>query len=378
MAASSIVTKMFDDKAKEKEFYDFTLGNPEIETPAKFTVELKRIVDNSFPGMHRYTPLAGYTRTREAIAKTLSKEHGLSFNSQHVIMTAGCAGALNIALKALLDPGEEVVILAPSYLEYPYYIDNHGGICQIAQTNQDFTINIDNIASKINSRTKAIILNSPNNPTGEIYSGKTLESVAKLLYEKSREFGRDIFLIFDEAYRDIVYDGIKLPGIFKIYPKTIITAAYSKPLSIPGERIGYAAVNPEMKDGRDIMEGMTFANRILGFINAPALMQQVITNLQDVHVDISEYQERRDFFCDALDELGYSLIRPKGTYYIFPKCPVDDIVFTRELSREGIFVFPGTLFGRSGYFRIAFCVKKETIKKSLPGFKKVLLKYKKV
>lgn len=379
MAASSSVTKMFDEKVGEREIYDFTLGNPEIETPAKFTEELKRIVDNSFPGMHRYTPLAGYTKTRETVAKSISREHGgLSFNAQHVIITAGCAGALNVALKALLDPGDEVIILAPSYPEYPFYIDNHGGICQTAETNKDFTINIDNIASKINSSTRAIILNSPNNPTGEIYSEKTLESVAQLLSDKSQEFGKDIFLIFDEAYRDIVYDGIKLSDIFKIYSNTIITTAYSKPLSIPGERIGYAAINPEMEEARDVMEAMTFANRILGFINAPALMQQVITNLQDVRVDISEYQERRDFFCDALDELGYSFIRPKGTYYIFPECPVDDLIFVRDLSREGIFVFPGTVFGRSGYFRIAFCVKKETIKKSLPRFKKILLKYKNI
>jgi len=368
MAASSSVTRMFEDKAGEKEIYDFTIGNPEIETPAKFTDELKRIVNNSFPGMHRYTPLAGYTKTREAIAKTISKEHGVS-SAQHVIMTAGCAGALNVALKALLNPGEEVIILAPSYVEYPYYIDNHGGTCRIAETNQDFTINIDNIASQINSGTKAIILNSPNNPTGEIYSEKTLESVAKLLYEKSQEFGKDIFLIFDEAYRDIVYDGIKLPDIFKIYSNTIIAAAYSKPLSIPGERIGYAAVNPEMEEAEDVMAAMTFANRILGYINAPALMQRVITNLNGVHVNISEYQERRDFFCDALDDFGYSFIRPKGTYYIFPESPVNDIIFTRELSSEGIFVFPGTVFGRSGYLRIAFCVKKETIEKSLDGFK---------
>jgi aspartate aminotransferase len=371
MAASSAVTRMFEEKVGEREIYDFTLGNPEIETPAKFTEELRRIVNNPFSGMHRYTPLAGYTKTREAIAKTISKEHGLSFSAQHVIMTAGCAGALNVALKALLNPGEEVIILAPSYLEYPYYIDNHSGVCRIAETNQDFTINIDNIASQINSGTKAIILNSPNNPTGEIYSEKTLESVAKLLYEKSQEFGKDIFLIFDEAYRDIVYDGIKLPDIFKIYSRTIIAAAYSKPLSIPGERIGYAAINPEMEEARDIIEAMTFANRILGFINAPALMQQVITNIQGVRVDISEYQERRDFFCDALEDFGYSFIRPKGTYYIFPKSPVDDLVFARELSREGILVFPGTVFGRSGYFRIAFCVKKETIEKSLDGFRKV-------
>lgn len=378
MAASSQVTRMFDEKVGGKEVYDFTLGNPEIETPAKFTEELKRIVNNSYPGMHRYTPLAGYTRTREAVAKTISKEYGLPFSAQHVIMTAGCAGALNVALKALLDPGEEVIILAPSYTEYPYYIDNHGGVCQIAETNPDFTINIDNIASKINSSTRAIILNSPNNPTGEIYSEKTLGSVAKLLYEKSQEFGKDIFLIFDEAYRDIVYDGIRLPDIFKIYPDTIITAAYSKPLSVPGERIGYAAVNPEMEDADDVMEAMTFANRILGYINAPALMQRVITDIQEVRVDIAEYQERRDFFCDALDEIGYSFIRPKGTYYIFPQSPVDDLVFARELSSEGIFVFPGTVFGRSGYFRIAFCVKKETIKKSLHGFREVFLKYKNV
>ncbi len=185
-------------------------------------------------------------------------------------------------------------------------------------------------------------------------------------------------MIFDEAYRDIVYDGIKLPDIFKIYSNTIITAAYSKPLSIPGERIGYAAVNPKMEEAREIMEAMTFANRILGYINAPALMQRVITNLQGVRADIAEYQERRDFFCDALDEFGYSFIRPKGTYYIFPESPVDDLVFSRELFREGIFVFPGAVFGRSGYFRIAFCVKKETIKKSLQGFRKALLKYKNV
>jgi len=370
MASSSLVTGMFE-KVGAREIYDFTLGNPEIEPPAEFTEELNRIVNSPFSGMHRYSSLAGYSETRKAIAKTLSKEHGASFNEQHVIMTAGCAGALNVALKALLDPGDEVIILAPSYMEYPYYIDNHGGVCRVAETNLDFTINIDNIASNMNPSTKAIILNSPNNPTGEIYSERTLKLVAELLYEKSYEYGKDIFLIFDEAYRDIVYDGIKLPDIFRIYSNTIITAAYSKPLSIPGERIGYAAVNPGMKDSSDIMEAMTFANRILGFINAPVLMQRVIANLQDVRVDIAEYQERRDFFCDALDDMGYSFIRPKGTYYIFPESPAGDLEFVRELSREGILVFPGTLFGRGGYFRIAFCVKWETIKRSLDGFGKV-------
>ncbi len=370
MAASSSVTRMFDNIGN-REIYDFTLGNPEIETPSRFTEELRHIVNNHFPGMHRYTPIAGYSKTREAVAKTISKEYGLTFSPQHVIMTAGCAGALNIALKALLNPGEEVIILAPSYLEYPHYIDNHGGVCRIAETNHDFTINIDNIDRQINHKTRAIILNSPNNPTGEIYPEKTLKCVAKLLYEKNQEFEKDIFLICDEAYRDIVYDGIELPCIFKIYSNTIVCRAFSKPLSIPGERIGYAAVNPEIENASEIMEAMTFANRILGFINAPALMQQAIANAQGVCVDIAEYQERRDFFCDALREFGYSFIRPKGAYYIFPRSPVDDVVFAKELSREGIYVFPGTVFGRSGYFRIAFCVKMETIEKSLSSFRKV-------
>ncbi|WP_169703398.1 pyridoxal phosphate-dependent aminotransferase [Candidatus Kuenenia stuttgartiensis] len=366
---------IFEDRSqvvsKEKEVYDFRLETPKIEPPLEFVEELKRVANIPFRRCMANSALAGHVQAREAIAKTLSKERGLPFTAQHVIMTAGGAGALNIILKAILNPGDEVIVLSPLYLEYPYYIDNHGGVCCVAETNADFTLNIDAIAAKTTPRTKAIIINSPNNPSGMIYFDESLKSTARLLNEKNRQFGNDIFLIYDAAYQDIVYDGNKLPDIFNIYSNTIFAASYSKPLSIPGERIGYAAVHPAMKNSRELMEALTFANRVLGYLSAPVLMQHVVTNLQGVCVDRAEYQGRRDMFCNALQDFGYSFTRPMGAYYIFTKTPGDDLVFTQELAKEGILVLPGKSFGRSGYIRIAFCVKKETIKKSLPGFKKV-------
>ncbi len=379
IAASSWVVNIFEYRSpvvsEEKEVYDFRLGNPKIEPPAKFVEELKKVANNPFPGMHGYSALAGHIQAREAIAQTLSEERGLSFTAHHVIMTSGGAGALNIILKAILNPGEEVIVLAPLYLEYPYYIDNHGGVCCVAETNADFTVNIDTISAKITPRTKAIIINSPNNPTGMIYSGDSLKSIARLLNEKNRQFGKDIFLIYDAAYQDIIYDGNKVPDIFNIYSNTIFAASYSKPLSIPGERIGFAAVHPAMKNSGELMDALTFANRVLGYLSAPVLMQHVVANLQGVCVDRVEYQERRDMLCDALEDFGYSFTRPMGAYYIFPMIPGDDVLFAQGLSQEGILVLPGKSFGRSGYIRIAFCVNKETITNSLPGFKRVIERF---
>ncbi len=379
IAASSWVVNIFEGRdqtvSPEKEVYDFRLGNPKIEPPERFAGELMKVVNNPFPGMHGYSALAGHVQVREAIAGTLSKERGLPFTAQHVVMSAGAAGALNVVLKAILNPGDEVVVLSPLYLEYPYYIDNHGGVCRLVETNADFTLNVDAIASAITHRTKAIIINSPNNPTGTIYSGESLEALAGLLNEKNRRFGENIFLIYDAAYQDIVYDGNKAPDIFGIYPDTVFVASYSKPLSIPGERIGYTAVHPAMKNFRELIEAMIFANRVLGYLSAPVLMQYVVKNLQGVSVDVAEYQERRDMFCNALQDFGYSFSRPMGAYYIFPKTPGDDVAFAGELAREGILVIPGRDFGRGGYIRIAFCVKKETIRKSLPGFKRVMERF---
>ena len=374
LEASAWAIRMFDDQSRgdAKETFDFRLGNPEIAPPALFFEELRKAVNNSTEGLHQYSPLAGHTRAREAVANTLTKKKGIPFTARHVVMTSGGAGALNIILKAILNPGDEVLVLAPLYLEYPYYIDNHGGVCLTVETNEDFTLNADVIAARLSPRTKAIIVNSPNNPTGTIYSEASLKSLAKLLEEKGRKFGSTIFLIYDAAYEDIVYDGVQLPEIFRIYKNTILAASFSKPLSIPGERIGYAAVHPEMDNAEELADALTFTNRVLGYLSAPVLMQHVITHLQGVRVNLAEYQERRDMFYDALKSFGYSLLRPQGAYYLFPKTPVNDVTFMQELAKEGVLVNPGSSLGRSGYMRIAFCKKKETIQKSLPGFKKVM------
>ena len=374
LEASAWAIRMFDDQSRgdAKETFDFRLGNPEIAPPALFFEELRKAVNNSTEGLHQYSPLAGHTRAREAVANTLTKKKGIPFTARHVVMTSGGAGALNIILKAILNPGDEVLVLAPLYLEYPYYIDNHGGVCLTVETNEDFTLNADVIAARLSPRTKAIIVNSPNNPTGTIYSEASLKSLAKLLEEKGRKFGSTIFLIYDAAYEDIVYDGVQLPEIFRIYKNTVLAASFSKPLSIPGERIGYAAVHPEMDNAEELADALTFTNRVLGYLSAPVLMQHVITHLQGVRVNLAEYQERRDMFYDALKSFGYSLLRPQGAYYLFPKTPVNDVTFMQELAKEGVLVNPGSSLGRSGYMRIAFCKKKETIQKSLPGFKKVM------
>ena len=225
MTVSSWATTMFE-RINAKDICDFTLGNPEIETPLAFTEELKRVVNNPFPGMHRYTHIAGYIETRKAVADAISMRSGLPVSAHHIIMTAGATAALNIMMKAILNPGEEIIVLAPHFVDYPYYIDNHNGVCRIAETNQDFTINVDNIAAQINSKTRAIIINSPHNPTGEVYSEKSLQAVGELLEEKSRKFGKDIFLISDEAYRTIIFDGVKLPDMLSIYSNTFIAASY--------------------------------------------------------------------------------------------------------------------------------------------------------
>lgn len=370
ISASSWATRMFD-RIGAKEAYDLTLGNPQIEPPPEFFEQLKQIVNNPSPGMHGYTPISGYPETKEAVARTLAKETGIPFSEQHIIMTAGATGGLNIILKTILNPGEEVIVLAPHFVEYPYYIDNHGGICKVVESNPDFTLNIENIATRINAATAAIIINSPNNPTGHVYSEQNLLDLAELLNEKNKELKKTIILVSDEAYRSIVYGDTILPNIFKIYPNTIAAFSYSKTLSIPGERIGYVAIHPEIIMDKEIIEGIKFANRILGYLNAPAIMQHVIARLQGICVNIEEYRERRDIFCNALQEFGYSFVKPSGAYYIFPKSPVDDIVFAQELSKKGVFVNPGTWFGRSGHFRIAYCVKKEVIEKSLDIFREV-------
>jgi aspartate aminotransferase len=290
-------------------------------------------------------------------------------------MTCGAGGALNVVLKTLLNPGEEVIILVPYFAEYLFYVGNHGGCCRLVKTMDDFSLDLSEIERSLSSKTKALIINSPHNPTGRVYDEESIGKLGELLRKKSRELGRVLYLISDEPYGKIVYDGIRLPSIFKGYHHSILVTSYSKELSIPGERIGFAAVNPHAQPLKDLVEGMVFCNRTLGFVNAPALMQRVIEHLQGVTVDIAVYQRRRDLLCEKLASFGYRFVKPEGAFYLFPESPIDDVEFVQELRTKNILTVPGRGFGMPGFFRIAYCVDEGVIERSLDGFKQVADKY---
>jgi len=372
---SSWIRKMFEEGARLKalhgpdKVYDFSLGNPDLEPPEKFRQVLGSVIAESPTGAHAYMPNAGYEETRAAVADYVSREQGVRVGSEHVVMTCGAAGALNCIFKALLDPGEEVIVSAPYFVEYGFYADNHGGQIRVVSTKDDFTLDLGAIEKAINSRTKVILINSPNNPSGQIYDRDSLKQLGDLLTASSKKMGRTLYLVSDEPYRKIVYDGFEVPSIFEAYPNSIVATSYSKDVSLPGERLGYLVVHPEADEVKGLMGGFVLANRILGFVNAPALMQRVVTHLQGACVDVGVYQARRDLFCQGLADAGYELVKPRGAFYLFPKSPVaDDVSFVRLLQEENILVVPGSGFGSPGYFRIAYCVGKKTIESGMPGF----------
>jgi aspartate aminotransferase len=283
---------------------------------------------------------------------------------------------LNVIFKALLDPGDEVLTPKPCFVEYGFYADNHGGVLKMVATRPDFTLDIDAVAQAITEKTKIVLINSPNNPTGQIYDPESLHALGRLLERKSEETGHTIYLVSDEPYRKIVFDGAVVPSIFRCYADSLIATSYSKDISIPGERIGFAAVNPTARFRKELMNGMALANRILGFVNAPALMQRVVACMQGMSVDIGEYQRKRDVLCEGLADAGYDFITPPGAFYLFPRSPIaDDVEFVGALQKERILVVPGSGFAGPGHFRIAFCVDDQTIVNALPGFKRVLQQY---
>jgi aspartate aminotransferase len=291
-------------------------------------------------------------------------------------MTCGAAGALNVILKALLDPGDEVIVPTPCFVEYKFYVDNHGGVIRLVPTREDFTLDVDAIAAAINGKTKIVLINSPNNPTGQIYSAGSLEALGRLLTDRSRSLGRIIYLVSDEPYRKIVFDGREVPSIFAAYEQSIVATSYSKDLSIPGERIGFAAVHPSAVHKAEIMAAMALTIRILGFVNAPSLMQRVVADLQGVSVEIEAYARKRELLCNGLADAGYDFVTPPGAFYLFPRSPIeDDVAFVDELMQELILAVPGTGFVGPGHFRIAFCVDDETIVRAMPGFRRVMQKY---
>ncbi len=351
--------------------FDFSIGNPNLPPPDRFSQVLIDKAKNYAP-----IPPDGYPQVREAVAGYLSEEQQVPVSANEVVMTYGAAGALNVILKTLLDPGDEVILVKPVFVDYRAYVDNHQGISRIVDCRPDFMLDLDAIAEAINPKTKAIIINSPNNPSGQIYSEENLTGLGDLLEARSRELGRVIYLISDEAYRKIVFDGHQVPSIFKIYAQSIIATSYSKDLSIPGERIGFAAVNPAAEYRDHLLEAMRLAILILGFVNAPALMQRVVADVQGIMVDIEEYLRKRDLLCRGLADAGYEFFKPAGTFYLFPKAPGgDDVAFVQALQKELILTVPGTGFIYPGHFRISFCVDDKTIINSIPGFKRVMDQY---
>ncbi len=356
--------------------FDFSLGNPNVEPPRQLKELLCQLAADDIPNKHGYMPNAGLAETRAAVAAYQSEPRGVSLADRHIIMTCGAGGGLNVILKALLDPGEEVIILAPYFVEYHFYVDNAGGSTIPVNTREDFSLDLAAIDAAITEKTKIVLLNSPNNPTGKVYDAQSLNGLAKLLRDKSRTLGKEIYIVSDEPYTDIVYDGIKAPSIMAAYDNSIVASSYSKSLSLPGERIGYLAINPASDNAEMIINAAILCNRILGFVNAPALMQRAVAKLQGVQVAVGEYQRKRDLLCNGLAALGYRFNKPEGAFYLFPRSPIaDDVSFVNALLQENIITVPGSGFGGPGFFRIAYCVSDETIVNSLDGFGKVMKKF---
>jgi aspartate aminotransferase len=376
VSQASWIRKMFEEGLKLKQLYgeenvfDFSLGNPNLIPPLRFKEILRKVAAEDMPNMHGYMPNAGYPETRKAIADYINRKQGTSLAYENIIMTCGAGGALNVVLKALLDPGDEVVIPIPYFVEYRFYVDNAGGIPVLVRTKKDFSLDIEAMDRAITEKTKIVLINSPNNPTGKVYDHKAISSLSKILEEKERTFGKNIYLLSDEPYSDIVFNNVKIPSILKAYKNSIIATSYSKSLSIPGERIGYIVVNPQNIHLEDVIGGIVLCNRILGFVNAPALMQRIIAGMQGTRVDVSLYQRKRDILCEGLSSIGYTFHCPEGAFYLFPKSPVeDDIVFVKTLQERRILTVPGSGFGGPGHFRIAYCVDDKTIINAMEGFR---------
>ena len=374
MEQGSWIRKMFEEGISLKRQYgdenvfDLSLGNPVIDPPEEFFTKLKSIADSPITGMHRYMPNAGLVETREAVAGQLVDETQITFTADEIIMTCGAGGALNVVMKTLMDPGDEFVIFAPFFVEYHFYADNHGGSCKVVPPDQNFLPDMDAFRDSITPVTRGVLINSPNNPTGVLYSSDVLENLCEIIRQKEKEYGTEIYLVSDEPYRRIIFDQLEYPHIFDHHQRSIVATSHSKDLALPGERIGYIAIHPECPDKEEIIDGMVFCNRTLGFVNAPALAQHLVASLQSVTVDVSLYERKRDFLYSELIEMGYSVVRPQGAFYMFPKAPIeDDVEFVDKLKEERVLAVPGTGFGLPGYFRLSYCLNDETIEGALPG-----------
>ena len=381
MSKSSLIRQMFEKGARLKaeigaeNVFDFSLGNPNLPPPAEFLKALVRTARNEAPGVHGYMPNAGYAETRSAVARFVARDQQVAISADEIVMTCGAAGGLNIIFHSLLDPGDEVIVPIPYFMEYDFYAANAGGVLKKVPTRADFSLSLNDIEQAIGPRTKIVLLNSPNNPTGQVYAADELRALSEVLRQAGHQYGRTIYLVSDEPYRRIVYEGVAVPSIFHHYTESIFTTSFSKDLSIPGERIGYVAVHPRLAAKADLLNALVLTNRTLGFVNAPALMQRVLPEALSASVDMAAYARKRDLLCQGLAACGYQFVPPAGTFYLFPKSPMaDDRAFVELLQEQHIIAVPGSAFGCPGHFRLAFCVTDETITRAIPGFSAAILR----
>ncbi|MBP7264090.1 MAG: pyridoxal phosphate-dependent aminotransferase [Spirochaetia bacterium] len=375
---SSWIRRMFEDgRALKAEFgeenvYDFSLGNPDLEPPKAFLDALKDAVGSPEQGMHAYMPNAGFPSARAAMAEKISSEHGVAASAEDVILTVGAAGALNVVLKTVLNPGDEVVVIRPYFAEYGFYISNHGGVMRTVDAAPDFSLDPGAVAAALGPQTAAVIINTPNNPSGRVYDRPSLEKLAAVLSAHGQACGRAPYLILDEPYRDIVYDGLVAPPVIDAYPESIVVSSFSKTLSIPGERLGYVGVNPAIADKAMLMAGLTMANRILGFVNAPALVQRAAAASWKARADVARYERRRTMLAGVLRIAQIEYAKPEGAFYLFCKVPEGgpasaggrDVAFAMHLKGFHILAVPGEGFGYPGWFRLSYCVPERTIEDS--------------
>ncbi len=380
----TVIRAMFQEgKAMAKEFgaenvYDFSLGNPMTPVPAEFNqAVIDAVKTETSLELHGYMDNAGYPETRQAVAEDLNRRFGTEFEGKHIVMTVGAAGALNVVFKTLLDPGDEVLAFAPYFGEYRGYVANHQGILREVQPDTEtFQPDLADFEAKITESTKAVIINNPVNPTGVIYSAETIRKMADILRKKQEAYGKEIYLVSDEPYRELAYDGNEVPFLTKYYDNTFVTYSFSKSLSIPGERIGYIAACPKMADCSQAVSGLSVANRILGFVNAPSLMQKALVASMGAKTDVGYYDRNRQLIYGSLTELGFTCAKPQGAFYLWIKSPdAEEKKFVEAAKKYHLLLVGGTTFSCPGYVRLAYCVSYEMIQRSLPAFEKLAKEY---
>ncbi len=381
---NSVIREMFEEGKKlaqkygKENVYDFSLGNPSIPAPEKVNKTIVEILKNEDSlKVHGYMNNAGFEDVREKIAEKINNKFETNFSKENIVMCVGAASGINIILKSILNLNDEVITFAPYFMEYKNYVNSYDGkLIEISPNTKDFQPKLEEFENKITEKTKAIIINTPNNPTGVIYSEETIKEISKILEKKQKQYGKEIFIISDEPYREIAYDNNVVPYITKYYDNTFVVYSYSKTLSIPGERIGYVVIPTQMKDSKNIITAVTIANRIIGCVNAPSLMQRVLIKCSDEKVDLTIYDENRKLLYNELTKYGFECIKPQGAFYLFLKSPIeDDLEFCKKAKEYNILFVPGSSFACKGYVRIAYCVSNEMIKRALPSFKKLAENY---